>query len=165
MKFQQPSSQKKTAIPEGRHSVRIRSIVNVGLQRGYEGGLPTTKLAIEFVRADGLAVEKAVTLSSHEASALASIVSAAGFDIADPDLEVDELLGQAVAIEVEGSPFPKVTMVSALESFDDDVPELQSTLFIEDPAEVTKDNFRSLPPLARKLWGERIRSREQGAAE
>jgi hypothetical protein len=166
MKFQQQPPNKKPVMPEGRHSVRIRTIINVGLQRGYEGSLPTTKLVIEFVRADGLAVEKAVNLSSHEASAMASIVHAAGLDIADPDLEVEALLGKAVAIEVVGATFPKVDSVSALEDFDDDVPELSAPpLFIEDESHVTKDTFPRLPPLARKLWGERIRSRNQGAAE
>ncbi len=165
MKLHQRTQQNRPQkMAEGRHSVRIRSIVAVGPQRGYNGGPPTERLVFEFVRIDGVTIEKAVTISSHEASALGGIVYAAGFDINDADLDVRDLLGRALAIEVTGDTFPKVEGASPLEAFDDDVPELQQTLFIEDPSEVNKDNFRSLPPLARKLWGERIRSR-QGEGE
>ena len=152
-----------------RVTATITGVIDAGLQRPFDASKPNQPTwAVLFLTAEGELLVRKYNKSSHAMSAMVALGQNVGVDLEFGSPA--KLLGKPVAltIDVTTQKFPKVTEVSRLEDFDEQMVVItpDRCQFVEDISARLKESdaktwVMALPAEARRLIGGRIINRTE----
>jgi hypothetical protein len=149
-------------IKEGVHCAAIIQVAQIGLQRPFNRDAePEPTLAVAFELESGEQVAKRMKVSTHPSSGCYSLFTSAFPDLEETDdeaLELTDLLGKSVMIEVEvrDGKWPRVTEIMPLEEgFDPVTPKAELLAF--DADEMDREVYLKLHRDIRSWTSKRIR--------